>query len=332
MPGSSPLFGLNALGGAFSIQTKTGFSHPGHLVAVSGGSFGRRWVDARGGGHSDRVSYFVAGTASGGRLARLLAVALAQLFGSVEWRGSPSSTLRATVTAGSNRLIGNGPAPVSCSTRIARRSSRTPTRRRLTRALDARGSRVARPRCRSTASCSTGRAIVGTFNGDDHDYDECEHAPSASSSAPTTATGEPVAISSASSFRSMTTTRSPAPTTRRRRRTHGWGGSLQVTVARQLVRPTNHFIAGASFDGAGSRTNRTPRSRASPTSAARTAPASSIEDAAVRLQTTVRTPASTSPTSSPSRPGHADGLRTLHATAHRPSRPARRRSHRRPSV
>ena len=45
MPGSNPLFGLNALGGAVSVQTKTGFSHPGHGVSVFGGSFGRLWAD-----------------------------------------------------------------------------------------------------------------------------------------------------------------------------------------------------------------------------------------------------------------------------------------------
>ena len=33
MPGSNPLFGLNTLGGALSIQTKDGRSHPGHRRA-----------------------------------------------------------------------------------------------------------------------------------------------------------------------------------------------------------------------------------------------------------------------------------------------------------
>ena len=47
MPGSNPLFGLNALGGAVSVQTKTGFSHPGHAVSLSGGSFGRLWADVQ---------------------------------------------------------------------------------------------------------------------------------------------------------------------------------------------------------------------------------------------------------------------------------------------
>ena len=33
MPGSNPLFGLNTLGGALSIQTKDGTSNPGHVGA-----------------------------------------------------------------------------------------------------------------------------------------------------------------------------------------------------------------------------------------------------------------------------------------------------------
>jgi outer membrane receptor protein involved in Fe transport len=42
MPGSNPLFGLNTLGGALSVQTKDGYSAPGLGMEVSGGSFGRR--------------------------------------------------------------------------------------------------------------------------------------------------------------------------------------------------------------------------------------------------------------------------------------------------
>jgi len=39
MPGSNPLFGLNTLGGALSIQTKDGHSNPGTALEISGGSF-----------------------------------------------------------------------------------------------------------------------------------------------------------------------------------------------------------------------------------------------------------------------------------------------------
>ena len=46
IPGSNPLFGLNTLGGAISIQTKDGRSNPGaFLLQLSGGSFGRKMAD-----------------------------------------------------------------------------------------------------------------------------------------------------------------------------------------------------------------------------------------------------------------------------------------------
>ena len=62
MPGSNPLFGLNTLGGAISIDTKNGLSQPGTTVQISGGSFGRRagefehgWSNRKG------LSWYVAG-------------------------------------------------------------------------------------------------------------------------------------------------------------------------------------------------------------------------------------------------------------------------------
>ena len=41
LPGSNPLFGLNTLGGALVLQTKSGDTHPGGEIEVEGGSFGR---------------------------------------------------------------------------------------------------------------------------------------------------------------------------------------------------------------------------------------------------------------------------------------------------
>jgi outer membrane cobalamin receptor len=41
LPGSNPLFGLNTLGGALSLQTKRGDTHPGTGLELQAGSFGR---------------------------------------------------------------------------------------------------------------------------------------------------------------------------------------------------------------------------------------------------------------------------------------------------
>ncbi|HSY38968.1 MAG TPA: TonB-dependent receptor plug domain-containing protein, partial [Polyangia bacterium] len=61
MPGSNPLFGLNTLGGALSMETKTGFSDPGAEAEVWGGSFGRAVVEVEAGGHGKHWAYFGAG-------------------------------------------------------------------------------------------------------------------------------------------------------------------------------------------------------------------------------------------------------------------------------
>lgn len=61
MPGSNPLFGLNTLGGALSVQTKEGEHFPGGGVQAYGGSFGRWAVEGEHGGKlGTNGSYFVA--------------------------------------------------------------------------------------------------------------------------------------------------------------------------------------------------------------------------------------------------------------------------------
>src|SRR6266481_1718279 len=50
VPGSNPLFGLNTLGGALSIRTKSGAQYPGTQAQLYGGSFGRRAAQVQQGG------------------------------------------------------------------------------------------------------------------------------------------------------------------------------------------------------------------------------------------------------------------------------------------
>jgi outer membrane receptor protein involved in Fe transport len=62
IPGSNPLFGLNTLGGAISIETKDGRSAPGTTLSINGGSFGRRAGEfEHGGSNSKGLSWYVAG-------------------------------------------------------------------------------------------------------------------------------------------------------------------------------------------------------------------------------------------------------------------------------
>lgn len=60
IPGSNPLFGLNTLGGALSIRTKDGVSHPGTSVRLGGGSFARKTAEAEHGGSAGSLNWFLA--------------------------------------------------------------------------------------------------------------------------------------------------------------------------------------------------------------------------------------------------------------------------------
>jgi outer membrane receptor protein involved in Fe transport len=256
MPGSNPLFGLNALGGAVSVQTKTGFSHPGHDVAISGGAFGRYMLEAATGGSNGGLSYFAAGSAlteDGWR--DFSPSRVRQLFGDVEWR-SGATSVGGSVTTAVNRLIGNGAAPIQLldedRSAIFTHPDETNTNMTL---LSFRGRHH-----RGTSVSFDGmffyrRASLDTFNGDDSADadDEFDGAINTSS-----------------------------------RLSNGWGGGFQATVATPLSGLPNHFVAGLSIDEG--RTNY-----AADTEIARLTDDRGAEgtgqldpDAAVRLRTTVR--------------------------------------------
>ena len=108
-PGSNPLFGLNTLGGAVSLQTKSGASKPGTSLGVNGGSFGRRavefdhgWASAKG------LNWYLAGNLfhdDGWRQASPSDVR--QAFSKVGWQGAKTS-LSLTGAYADNELTGNG--------------------------------------------------------------------------------------------------------------------------------------------------------------------------------------------------------------------------------
>ena len=62
IPGSDPVYGLNTLGGAVSVQTKDGLTAPGGYLQITGGKFGRRAGEGEIGGvlHGG-FNYYLAG-------------------------------------------------------------------------------------------------------------------------------------------------------------------------------------------------------------------------------------------------------------------------------
>jgi outer membrane receptor protein involved in Fe transport len=109
VPGSDPLFGLNTLGGALSVQTKNGVSNPGLGGNLTYGSSGRKAVEAEyGGGKATGFNWFLTGTGfheSGWRFDSPSDVR--QGFARLGWR-TDKTDLALTMSYAYNTLIGNG--------------------------------------------------------------------------------------------------------------------------------------------------------------------------------------------------------------------------------
>jgi len=111
--GSTPLFGLNTLGGALAVQTKSGHDFPGTELQAYGGSFGRRAFQAETGGALGSFDYFLAGNyfdEDGWRDQSPSKVK--QLFGKAGWQDELTD-LDVSYAWADTSLIGNGAAPES---------------------------------------------------------------------------------------------------------------------------------------------------------------------------------------------------------------------------
>jgi iron complex outermembrane recepter protein len=119
VPGSSPLYGLNALGGSVGIQMKDGFSFSGNSIDVAGGSFGRaRLIAESGQNFGDMATYigFMAGHDGGWRHSD--ASDILQGFGDFAFRGSRGNA-GISVTLAGDTLNENAAIPIQDSREAA---------------------------------------------------------------------------------------------------------------------------------------------------------------------------------------------------------------------
>lgn len=175
MPGSNPLFGLNTLGGALSLKTKTGFTHPGHKVKVHGGSFVRRAVEFSSGSHNQRLSYFLSGNLFKEDGWRDFSPSdVSQLFGNIGWE-EEASTLNLSLTLADNSLLGNGALPIQLleTERDAVFTHPDITENNMLLA-NLRSNHIWSDKVILAGTIYYRRNNVETFNGDDTDFEPCE--------------------------------------------------------------------------------------------------------------------------------------------------------------
>jgi len=109
IPGSNPLFGLNTLGGALSIQTKDGTSNPGTSVQATYGSNQRRAIEfEHGGSRANGLNWYITGNLFADEGWRDVSPSnVGQVFGKLGWRGTKLDLDLSSAYADTD-LTGNG--------------------------------------------------------------------------------------------------------------------------------------------------------------------------------------------------------------------------------
>ena len=110
-PGSNPIFGLNTLGGAFTLKTKDGFNNAGFDADILAGSFGRKQLQVEGGWNNGTIGLFAAGNfflEDGWR--KNSPSKVNQLFTKASFRGDKLDLNLSTLLVKTD-LVGNGLIP-----------------------------------------------------------------------------------------------------------------------------------------------------------------------------------------------------------------------------
>ena len=246
--GSNPVYGLNSLGGAISVRTKTGFSAPGHHIEAGGGSWGRHWQELTSGANNGQLGYFIdlkSFEEEGWR--DFSPTNVKQGFGTFSWK-TDISVLNLTLAANNNTLIGNGAIPVQLYQQdhnaVFTHPDRTNNRLFLA-ALD--GSHWLTDSIELSGTAYFRQNRTKTFNGDDSDFDECIGA--SDSLCDDGGEGDRVedvngnlvaadnAVEGATNNTSQTHQR-------------GYGGSLQAAFQQHWLGLDNRTVVGGSYDEA----------------------------------------------------------------------------------
>ncbi len=174
--GANPVFGLNTLGGAISIQTKNGFNSPGHKLEVFGGSFDRVVVSAESGGSYGDFAYFVNVRYFDEQGWRDASPSDAlNIYGTVGWH-TEESTLDLGFLYGKSDLIGNGAIPLELALqdRSAIFTSPDITENDM-KFLTLEGTHWVNDKIQLAGNAYWRETVTKSFNGDDSGFIECKN-------------------------------------------------------------------------------------------------------------------------------------------------------------
>ena len=181
IPGTNPVYGLNTLGGALSLQTKSGRTHQGAGAEVSAGSWGRKTASAEIGGISKdgSVDYFISfNSFSEDGWRDHSPTDIRQAFAKVGWQNE-TSKLDLSFTGADNDMIGNGMIPKEMMDNLGRKSIYTKpdqTKNNLS-FLNLSGSHWLNDKVMFSGNTYYRHLITKTMNGDTSEtFDDEEYA------------------------------------------------------------------------------------------------------------------------------------------------------------
>ncbi len=243
-PGSNPVYGLNSLGGAISIKTKTGFSAPKHQIETYGGSWGRHSEELSSGWNNGTWGYFLDlhhFEEDGWR--DFSPTKADQAFGTLSWRGDKGS-LDLTLGGNDNNMRGNGAAPIQLQQQnraaVFTHPDQTTTRMFFS---ELAGSYDLADDIEVSGNTYFRQNRIRTFNGDNSDYDACDTDPTLLCDHNATVVNDINGNQVSASDAVQGATNNTSQTNMRSR-----GGTLQTAFARDLFKHQNNLTVGASYD------------------------------------------------------------------------------------
>jgi iron complex outermembrane receptor protein len=248
LEGSNPVFGLNALGGALNIQLKNGFTYHGGELELSGGSFTTFGGSLQYGRQSGDVAVYVAASGlhqDGWR--DLQSSGIENFYGDIGWRGDRGE-VHFNVLLANSVLNGPGTSPVELLAADSSAQFTGPNQisnRFMQVSLS--GNLAISDTLSAQAVTYYNNFLQRVTNGNAPNDTPCDNRPRrlCSDSGFSTTLGGAI-IPAFLGANPLAYSELDNQTTN----TNGYGASIQATDTRDVFGFMNHFVAGASFDGA----------------------------------------------------------------------------------
>jgi iron complex outermembrane recepter protein len=248
LEGANPVFGLNALGGALSVQLKNGFTYHGGELDVFGGSFGQIAGTFQYGKQSGNTAVYIAGAAlheDGWR--DFQSSGLKQFYGDVGWR-SDRGELHLSVDLAQTTLQGPGTVPVELLAVDPRAHFTGPDVINTNYgSINLHGNYDVTDTTSVQALAYYNNFLQRFTNGNGSPLSACE----GDSSFLCDGSGTIAADRSGNPIPAFLGTNGPyGSIALQTTNTNGYGASFQVSNKDEVFGHSNHLVAGFSFDGA----------------------------------------------------------------------------------